>query len=63
MTQLLIVRSKLKELVKKYGSKDQVNNISADLALRLSQRVESMVEEAVKRAHANKRRTVLPQDI
>ncbi len=63
MTQLLIVRSKLKELVKKYGSKDQVNNVSADFALRLSQRVESMIEESVKRAHANKRRTVLPQDI
>lgn len=63
MTQLLVVRSKLKELVKKYGSKDQINNISADLATKLSQKVENMIEEAVKRAHANKRRTVLPQDI
>ena len=63
MTQLLIVRSKLKELVRKYGSKDLVNNVSSDFALKLSQKVELMIEESVKRAHANKRRTVLPQDI
>ena len=47
MTQLLVVRSKLKELVKKYGSKDQVNNVSADFALKLSQKVESMIDEAI----------------
>ena len=58
----LVVRSRLKEVVLKYG-KDKVNNVSMDFAQELSKKVEELIEKAVKRAEQNNRRTVQSRDI
>ncbi|MEK6907486.1 MAG: hypothetical protein AABW45_03075, partial [Nanoarchaeota archaeon] len=62
MSDLLIVRSRLKEIVLKYG-KNKVRNMSEDFGKRLSEKVESLIAEAVKRAEENKRATVQSRDL
>jgi len=62
MADSLVVRSRLKEVVNKYG-KDKVSNISGDFAQELSKKVEELIAQAVKRAEANGRRTVQSRDI
>ena len=57
MVDSLVVRSRLKEVVNKYG-KDKVSNISGDFAQELSKKVEELIAQAVKRAESNGRRTV-----
>lgn len=58
----LVVRSRIKEIVLKYG-KDKVNNVSMDFANELSKKVEELIEKAVKRAEQNNRRTVQSRDL
>ena len=58
----LVVRSRIKEIVLKYG-KDKVTNVSMDFANELSKKVEELIEKAVKRAEQNKRRTVQSRDL
>lgn len=62
MAESLVVRSRLKEVVLKYG-KNKVRNMSEDFAKRLSEKVESLIAEAVKRAEENNRRTVQSKDL
>jgi len=62
MKESLVVRSRLKEVVLKYG-KDKVNNVSMDFAQELSKKVEEIIEKAVKRAEQNNRRTVQSRDL
>ncbi|MEK6836012.1 MAG: DUF1931 domain-containing protein [Nanoarchaeota archaeon] len=62
MAESLVVRSRLKEVVNKYG-KDKVGNISGDFAQELSKKVEELIAQAVKRAEANGRRTVQSRDL
>jgi histone H3/H4 len=56
MAELLVVRSKLKDLVKGM-------NVSGDFADALSKEVEVLVQSAAKRAEANGRRTVQSRDL
>ena len=58
----LVVRSRIKEIVLKYG-KDKVTNVSMDFANELSKKVEELIEKAVKRAEQNNRRTVQSRDL
>jgi len=62
MSDLLVVRSRLKEVVLKHG-KNKVRNMSEDFAKKLSEKVENLIAEAVKRADENKRATVQSRDI
>ncbi len=62
MSDLLVVRSRLKEVVLKHG-KNKVRNMSEDFAKKLSEKVENLIAEAVKRAEENKRATVQSRDI
>ncbi len=62
MTESLVVRSRLKDVVLKYG-KDKVNNVSMDFADELSKKVEELIAQAVKRAEQNNRRTVQSKDL
>ncbi|MEK6835256.1 MAG: DUF1931 domain-containing protein [Nanoarchaeota archaeon] len=62
MSESLVVRSRLKEIVLKYG-KNKVRNMSEDFSKRLSEEVESLIAKAVKRAEENKRATVQSRDI
>ena len=62
MVESLVVRSRLKDVVLKYG-KDKVNNVSGDFADELSKKVEELIAQAVKRAEQNSRRTVQSRDL
>ena len=62
MVESLVVRSRLKDVVLKYG-KDKVNNVSMDFADELSKKVEELIAQAVKRAEQNNRRTVQSKDL
>ncbi len=52
----LIVKSQIKEYVQGY-------NVSGDFGDALSAKVEMLIREAVKRAEANSRRTVMAKDL
>lgn len=52
----VIVKSKIKEIVGK-------TNVSADFNDELNKKVKQMIQDAVKRAEANGRKTVMGRDI
>ncbi len=52
----LIIKSNLKQVVKEL-------RISANLAQELDKKIEEILKRAVERAKANKRTTVMPQDL
>jgi len=52
----IVVKSKIKELVGTY-------NVSGDFSEVLNIKVKQMVQDAVKRAEANNRKTVMGRDI
>tara|TARA_Y100000310_G_C20644664_1_gene795888 strand:- start:1822 stop:1992 length:171 start_codon:yes stop_codon:yes gene_type:complete len=56
MAELLVVRSKIKEVAEGV-------NVSGDFAEALSGKVEQLVKDAVERAKANKRGTIKPRDL
>jgi len=58
MTEILVVQSKVKELISKHEM-----NSSGDLADALSAVVEKKLARAVERAKANGRKTVRPEDL
>ncbi len=62
MADSLVVRSRLKEVVLKYG-KNKVRNMSEDFSKKLSEEVENLIAKAVKRAEENKRATVQSRDL
>ncbi len=55
MADLLVVRSKIKENTKL--------NVAGDFADALSQKVGQLIKEAERRADANGRKTLKPQDL
>ena len=58
MAENLVVTSKVKDAIKSEGY-----NTASDFPDALSQRVSSMIKEATRRAKANGRKTVRPEDI
>jgi histone H3/H4 len=56
MSDLLIVRSKLKDITGGF-------NVSGDFAAALSAKVEVLIKDAVSRAEANGRKTVKARDL
>lgn len=56
MSETIIVKAKLKELVKGY-------NVSGDFAEALDGKVRGLIQDAMKRAEANNRKTVMSKDI
>ncbi len=56
MTELVVVRAKVKQAVRDC-------NVSNDFAEALDKRVREIIRAAEERAKANNRRTVLPRDI
>jgi histone H3/H4 len=55
-SEWVIVKSKIKEMVGTY-------NVSADFNVELNKKVKSMITDAMKRAEANGRKTVMGRDI
>ena len=61
MSELLVVRSKIKDYAK--NKKGEALNVSGDFGDVLSKRVEELIKEAVRRAEENGRRTVQSRDL
>jgi histone H3/H4 len=56
MSELLVVKAKIKEVCPDF-------NVAGDLAEALSEKVENAVNDAVKRAESNGRKTVMGKDV
>ena len=56
MTDFIIIKGKLKDLVKGL-------NVSSDFADALDQKVKELIAQAVERTKANNRRTVMGKDV
>lgn len=56
MAESLVVKAKIKDLAKGF-------NVAGDFADALSAKVEALVKEAMKRAEANNRKTVMAKDL
>jgi histone H3/H4 len=56
MSELVVIRSKLKDVAKGI-------NISGDFADALDKKVRAVIAEAVERAKANNRKTVMGKDV
>ncbi len=56
MNEWVIVKTKIKEMVGTYS-------VSADFSEELNTKVKQMIQDAVKRAEANGRKTVMARDI
>lgn len=56
MSSTIVVRTKIKELTENYS-------VSSDFGDALDEKVKLLVKDALKRAEANGRRTVMPKDL
>jgi len=56
MAENLVVKAKLKDVCKGY-------NVAGDLADALNEKVEALLKDAMKRAEANGRKTVMAKDL
>jgi histone H3/H4 len=59
----IIIKSKIREIVKKIDSEGIVNNVAEEVENELESKVEELLEKAVKRAKANQRKTLLARDL
>ena len=59
----IIVRTKIKEIVKKIDNEHIINNISAEVGDALDKIVEEILNKAIDRAKKNQRRTLLARDL
>ena len=59
----LIVRSNIKKAVKELDKENSVSSIAEEVGTALEIKVEEILENAIKRAKANKRRTIQARDL
>lgn len=59
----LIIKSKIREVVKKLDNENIVNNVAEEVEDALDKKVEEILSVAIKRAKANQRRTLLARDL
>ena len=59
----IIVKSKIREIVKKIDEEKLINNVSEEVEDALEKKVEEILSRAVKRAKANQRKTLFARDL
>lgn len=59
----IIVKSKIREIVKKLDEEGNVKNVAEEVELGLENKVEEVLKKAIERAKANQRRTLLSRDL
>jgi len=59
----IIVKTKIKEVIKKVDEENIVNNVSDEVGPALDKKVEEILSNAVKRAKANQRKTLFARDL
>ena len=59
----IIVKSKVRQIVKKLDDEGKINNVAEGVEPELEKKVEEILDKAIKRAKANQRRTLLARDL
>ena len=59
----LINKSKIREVVKKLDSENQITSVAEEVETEMEKKVEEMLVNGIKRAKANQRKTLLARDL
>jgi histone H3/H4 len=59
----LIVKSNIKKVVQELDREDAISSVAEEVGLALERKTEEVLRDAIKRAKANKRRTLQARDI
>jgi len=59
----LIVKSNIRKVVKELDKEDAVSSVADEVGTALERKVEEILQDAIKRAKANKRRTLQARDL
>ena len=59
----LIVKSNIKKVVKELDKDNIVSSVAEEVGIALEKKVENILEESIKRAKANGRRTLQARDL
>jgi len=59
----LIIRSNIRKTIKELDKEDEISSVADEVELALEKKVEDILTEAIKRAKANKRRTIQARDL
>jgi len=59
----LIIKSKVREAVKKLDEEGVIGNVAEEVEVELEKKVEGILKEGVARAKANQRKTLLARDL
>ena len=59
----LIVKSNIRKVVKELDKENAVSSVAEEVGTALERKVEDILEEAIKRAKANGRRTIQARDL
>jgi len=59
----LIIKSNIRKVVKELDKEDAVSSIAEEVEMALERKVEEILIDAIKRAKANKRRTLQARDL
>lgn len=59
----LIIKSNIRKTVKELDKENSVSSIAEEVGTALERKVEEILEEAIRRANANKRRTLQARDL
>jgi histone H3/H4 len=59
----LIVKSNIRKTVKELDKENAISSVADEVGIALERKVEDLLENAVKRAKANKRRTLQARDL
>jgi len=59
----LIIKSNIKKVVKELDKENSVTSVAEEVEMALERRVEEILEQGIKRARANGRRTLQARDL
>ncbi len=59
----LIIKSKIREVVKKLDAENQITSVAEEVETELEKKAEELLVNGIKRAKANQRRTLLARDL
>ncbi len=59
----LIVKSNIKKVVKELDKEDAVSSVAEEVGMAMERKVEEILQDAIERAKANKRRTLQARDL
>ena len=59
----LIVKNNIKQAVKELDKDNSISSVAGDVSIELQKKVDELLENGIKRARANNRRTLLGRDL